>query len=173
MSELTIAERRAAVVAEAKTWIGTPYHSRATIKGVGADCLTFIGAPLSACGEIPPIVYPRYSPSWHMHHSAELYLFGKDDQKGMLHYCDEVPGPPERVPLPADIVLFKFGRTFSHAAIVIEWPLVIHSYIDRKVSPENAETALYLKMLGEGHDKKNIKPRPRRFFVLKQWMEKP
>ena len=29
---------RAAVVAEAIAWLGTPYHHRARIKGVGVDC---------------------------------------------------------------------------------------------------------------------------------------
>ena len=31
-------------------------------------------------------------------------------------------------PLPGDIVLYKFGRCFSHAGIVIAWPQIIHSY---------------------------------------------
>ena len=29
---------RAAVVAAAREWIGTPYHHMADIKGVGCDC---------------------------------------------------------------------------------------------------------------------------------------
>jgi cell wall-associated NlpC family hydrolase len=32
------ASQRAAVVAEAKTWIGTPYHHAADVKGHGVDC---------------------------------------------------------------------------------------------------------------------------------------
>ena len=34
---MTEAETRAAIVAEAMSWIGTPYHSHARIKGVGVD----------------------------------------------------------------------------------------------------------------------------------------
>jgi hypothetical protein len=33
-------------------------------------------------------------------------------------------------PLPGDIALFQFGRCVSHGALVIEWPLVLHAYID-------------------------------------------
>lgn len=33
---------RAAVVALARTWIGTPYHHQASRLGVGADCVGFI-----------------------------------------------------------------------------------------------------------------------------------
>ena len=36
-------------------------------------------------------------------------------------------------PQPADFVVFRFGRTFSHGAIVVEWPIVIHAYIPHGV----------------------------------------
>jgi len=36
-------------------------------------------------------------------------------------------------PRSADFVVFKFGRAFSHGAIVVEWPLIIHSYIPHGV----------------------------------------
>ncbi len=39
---------------------------------------------------------------------------------------------------PADFVVFKFGRTFSHGAIVIAWPLIIHSYIPHGVTLADA-----------------------------------
>ena len=29
---------------------------------------------------------------------------------------------------PGDIALFRFGRTFSHGAIVTDWPRLIHAY---------------------------------------------
>ncbi len=50
--------------------------------------------------------------------SAERYL------EGLLRYAREIAGPP----LPGDIALFRFGRTFSHGAIVVEWPRLIHAY---------------------------------------------
>jgi len=33
---------RAAIVTEARRWIGTPYHHRASLRGVGTDCLGLI-----------------------------------------------------------------------------------------------------------------------------------
>ena len=33
---------RAAVVAAARGWIGTPYHHQASVRGVGADCLGLV-----------------------------------------------------------------------------------------------------------------------------------
>jgi hypothetical protein len=49
-------------------------------------------------------------------------------------FACEIPGPP----LPADFVVFRFGRTFSHGAIVLEWPLIIHSYIPHGVALADA-----------------------------------
>lgn len=33
---------RAAIVAEARAWLGTPYRHQASLKGVGADCLGLV-----------------------------------------------------------------------------------------------------------------------------------
>jgi cell wall-associated NlpC family hydrolase len=46
---------------------------------------------------------------------------------------DEVTGPSERAPLPGDFLLFHFGRSYSHGAIVINWPLCIHAHRDSGV----------------------------------------
>jgi cell wall-associated NlpC family hydrolase len=35
---------------------------------------------------------------------------------------------PVAAPEPGDIALFRFGRTYSHGAIVTEWPRLIHAY---------------------------------------------
>jgi len=111
---------RAAVIVEAKSWIGTPFHHQGRIKGKagGVDCLMFLAEVYEragVCGHIEP---PFYVPDWHMHRDAERYM------EGLLGYAHAIDGPPE----PGDIALFKFGRTFSHGAIVIEWPRIVHAY---------------------------------------------
>lgn len=124
-------EQRLAVVAEARAWIGTPYISAAEIKKVGCDCLTFIVGVFRTMGYVPQsYVVPPYAPDWHMHRSVELYA------DGMLEFCNETTDlfmlSCEK-PKPADIAMWRFGRTYSHAAIVIEWPRVIHAYIGSPV----------------------------------------
>lgn len=73
-----------AVVAEAKSWIGTPYHHMARVKGVGCDCLTLLAAVYHKAGVIPTIEIPYYPPDWHLHRSAERYLYG------LLQYACEL-----------------------------------------------------------------------------------
>jgi cell wall-associated NlpC family hydrolase len=118
-------DQRAHVVEKAMTWLRTPYHHQAAVKGAAADCAMFPLAVYKECGLIPASYQPpAYSSQWHLHRSEELYLIeiekvGAEKSLADIH--------------PADFVIFKFGRTFSHGAIVIRWPLIIHSYIPHGV----------------------------------------
>jgi cell wall-associated NlpC family hydrolase len=117
-------EQRARVIAEAREWIGTPYHHHARVKHGGADCAMFPLAVYQACGVLRQDYQPpEYSVQWHLHRSEELYL------KEIQEFVREITGPPQ----PADFVVFRFGRTYSHGAIVVDWPTVVHSYIPHGV----------------------------------------
>lgn len=113
------ADLRAAIVAEAISWERTPYHPHARIKGVGVDCAQLPIAVYSACGCMPPID-PSYSQQWMMHRDEELYL-GE-----IRRFARDIPLEEVR---PGDLVVWKFGRVYSHSAIVIEAPLVIHAVL--------------------------------------------
>lgn len=110
-------QQRAAVVAEAMTWLRTPYHHQASIKGAGVDCAMILVEVYHACGLIPKIDPRPYPPDWHFHRDEERYL-GWIEQ-----HAHEV-----EIPHPGDIALYKFGRCVSHAAIIINWPTIIHAY---------------------------------------------
>ncbi|MBC2668759.1 C40 family peptidase [Novosphingobium piscinae] len=114
---MTEAEARAAIVAEAMSWIDTPYHHHARIKGVGVDCAQLPAAVYHAVGLIPDL-QPEYSPQWMLHRDEEQYL------AWVRPHAREI----ERDQLePGDLVMWKFGRTYSHSAIVIERPTIIHA----------------------------------------------
>jgi len=116
-------QRRAAVVAEAVSWIGTPFHHAARVKGAGVDCLMLLAEVYERAGISAHIEPPFYVPDWHLHRDAERYM------EGLLHYAQPIAGPPQGPePRPGDIALFRFGRTFSHGAIVTRWPRLIHAY---------------------------------------------
>ena len=112
----------------AKTWIGTPYHHHERVKGVGVDCAMLLCEVYEAAGLVPHIDPGYYPSDWHMHRDDERYL------TWVLQYASEFQDPQ-----PGDIVLYQFGqktsnpinarhtRIISHAAIVVEWPLVIHA----------------------------------------------
>ncbi len=123
MQRLTAAQR-SDIVRAAKEWLGTPYHHHARVKHAGADCAMFPLAVYQECDVLPrDYKPPQYSVQWHLHRSEELYL------KELENFVVEIDTPPQ----PADFIVFRFGRTYSHGAIVVEWPIVIHSYIPHGV----------------------------------------
>jgi cell wall-associated NlpC family hydrolase len=114
--------RRAAVVAEASEWIGTPFHHHAAVKGAGVDCLNLLAEVYRRAGVIEKVAIPHYPQDWHLHRDAERFL------DGLRAHAREIAGPPDGPdPLPGDIALFRFGRCFSHGAIVVAWPRLIHA----------------------------------------------
>jgi cell wall-associated NlpC family hydrolase len=98
---------RAAVVAEARSWIGTPYHHAADVKGHGVDCAMLLVRVYCDLGLIELFDPRPYTRDWFLHRSEERYL------GFLLARSHEV-----RSPGLGDIVLFRVGRCFAHAGIV-------------------------------------------------------
>jgi cell wall-associated NlpC family hydrolase len=156
-------DERRAVVNEAATWIGTPFHHEARIKHAGVDCAQLIYATFRACDLIPEFDVRHYPQDWHLHRGEERYL------SYVLEYADEMPQPSERTPLPADIVLFRFGRAYSHGAIVANWPHLIHAYIRKPVAMDHLDQAAWLKWVWENVKEGKGAQRPFKVFTLKRW----
>jgi cell wall-associated NlpC family hydrolase len=141
--------RRERVVRVAQGWLGTPYHPGGRVKGAGVDCLTLLAEVYHEAGIVPHVDVPYYPHDWHLHRGTERYL------DGLLTYAKEIADGPRM----GDIALWKFGRCYSHGAIVVEWPLVIHAYVGRACVMENVECAGWLSMMGDG-----LTPRPVKLF---------
>lgn len=113
------ADVRTAIVAEARSWVGTPYHHHGRVKGVGVDCAQILLAVYAdALGLAPSFDVGQYSTQWHLHRSEEIYLEWLS--RAGARQVDE--------PQPGDIAMFQFGRTFSHSAIHTGDGLVVHAY---------------------------------------------
>lgn len=129
MTALRTAELRRRVVAEAHTWARTPYHHHGRIKGVGVDCAQILAAVFEAAGIVRRLDLGNYAPQWHLHQGEEVYL-------RWLHVVGATRLAPGLHPQAGDIGVWRFGRTFSHGAIVLEGgadPLLLHAYIGRGV----------------------------------------
>lgn len=109
---------RAALVGAAERWIGTPFHHSARLRNVGIDCVNLLCVVYFEAGLTSHVILPYYVQDWMLHRSEELFLMGMLEQH--LH---EVPAP-----LPGDVALFRYGRCYSHGAIVTQWPELIHSF---------------------------------------------
>lgn len=111
---------RAAIVAEARRWVGTPWKHQGRLHGVGVDCGGLILGVGKALGLVAYNVAPCYGrqPHWAEMHAIMRELF---DEK------------PLAKPVPGDILTFSFTGEPQHLGICTG-DTVIHSYAQlRKV----------------------------------------
>ena len=95
------------MVAEARSWVGTPYHGCADVKGAGVDCGMLLVRVFVDLGLTEPFDPRPYPSDWHLHRSEERYL-GFVFERGR-----EVAEPQ-----PGDVAVFRYGRCYSHGGIV-------------------------------------------------------
>lgn len=108
---------RAAVVAEAISWLGTPWHHGAAVRGAGIDCARLLKAVYVGAGVVTDFPLDSYPADWMLHRDEERFL-------GIVaQYCERIFAP-----LPGDLALWRYFRCYSHGGIVIEWPRVIHAH---------------------------------------------
>lgn len=109
------------IVAEALSWLGTPYRHQASSKGVGCDCLGLIrgvwrslyGNELEAPGD--------YAPDWAEAGGEERLLFGaarKLEPKPLNAFC------------AGDVLIFRWRPHLpaKHAGIAVSQTHFIHAY---------------------------------------------
>lgn len=98
------------------SWLKTPWHHHARVRGAGVDCAQLLIAVYSDAGLIPDFDPGDYPPDWMQHRSEERFL------SFVLARADQVV-----IPEPGDVAIYTVGRCFSHGAIVIAWPQIIHA----------------------------------------------
>ena len=157
------AELRAAIVGEARSWLGTAFHHQGRVKALrgeagqivdqgGVDCAQSIY--LIARASVPHLVPEieaadaNYAVQWNLAKGAEERYLAT-----VLEHAREIPS--ERV-RPGDLALFRFAHAWAHGAIVMPpgFPAIAHA---------NAAAGVFmLDRATEGR----LARRPVRFFTL-------
>ncbi|MDB5502159.1 MAG: putative phage cell wall peptidase NlpC/P60 [Tardiphaga sp.] len=112
---------RAAIVAEAREWIGTRYIHQASVKGVGCDCLGLLRGVWRNCIGVEPETAPPYAPDWAEASGEEALA-----EAALRHLV-----PIGRDEFGAgDILLFRWrdGFVAKHAAIASGEGSMIHAH---------------------------------------------
>ena len=108
------------VVNEAKKWLGARWEHQQCLQYKAADCGMILIDIFATCGIIERPKVEPYPRDWALHQTDERYLgYVEQHCKKVLH----------RSPLPGDIAIWKFGNTYSHGAVVIDWPLILHAQV--------------------------------------------
>ena len=110
-----------AIVAEARSWIGTRYRHQASVKGVGCDCLGLVRGVWRTCiGEEPEQPSP-YTPDW-AEATGDEALADAAFRHLVPIACDAFRA--------GDVLLFRWraGHVAKHAAIAASEDSMIHAH---------------------------------------------
>ncbi|MCW2307886.1 NlpC/P60 family protein [Rhodobium gokarnense] len=122
---------RAAIVAEARAWIGTPYRHQASRKGVGCDCLGLVRGVWRALYGSEPEDVPAYTADWAEAGGTDTLLAAAERHLVTIDVAAAGAG---------DVVLFRWRPHLpaKHAAILVGPGRIVHAHEGRSV----AEAAL-------------------------------
>lgn len=151
LTEAREAALRARLIAEALTWVGTPYRQLGATKGVAVDCAMLLVRAVIDAGIVAPFDPRPYPPLWFLHRSDERYI----DWLGVVA-C------PTETPRAGDIVALQIGRAFAHSGFLIDEAHIVHAFAEDRccnVSPLRHPALRYI-------DRAGTRLRPRRFFDI-------
>jgi len=128
-TQFTESQQRAAVVAEARTWLRTPYHHMGRVKNAGCDCYTLLLEVFLKIGMFTAAMEAEvYPPDWFLHATDDHYKM-----RILRHAREMVESFCSRTEMtqPGNVVLLrasgKRGSIDMHGGIIAEWPKVIHA----------------------------------------------
>lgn len=136
---------RMRLVSAGMSWVATPYRHHCRVKGpgvrgAGVDCAHFLTESHFESGLVQRFDVGRYNHDWHRHQDEERYLAKVEEY---LKRVDDTEAPllerdPDFFTYPGNVIVWKVGRTYSHGALVKQWPVVIHaSFPARSVITED------------------------------------
>lgn len=112
---------RAAIIAEARSWIGTPYRHQGSLRGIGCDCLGLLrGLWRNLIGPEPESP-GAYSPDWAEAGGREALL--EAARRHLVQRADTAFAP-------GDVILFRFRKNVpaKHIGIVTERDRMVHAH---------------------------------------------
>ena len=122
---------RARVLAEARSWIGTPYHHQMSVKGAGCDCLGLVRGVWRALYGPEPEALPPYAPDWSERTAVDTLSQAAGRWLVALDVSQAQPG---------DVLLFRYAPNgfARHCAILSAPDRILHAWRGQSV----CETAL-------------------------------
>ena len=129
-----IAADSEAVIAAARSWLGTPYHDQASLRGVGCDCLGLARGVWRDLIGAEPQAIPPYSRDWGETGVREVLAEGARGMMIEIATAEISPGA---------LVLFRMAprAIAKHVGILTAHDRFIHAYDRLGVIEEALTTA--------------------------------
>lgn len=115
-----MSNHREAIIVEARSWIGTPYHHQASLKCIGADCLGLVRGVWRGVHGYDAETPPAYSRDWAEAAGEETLLAAAGRHMRPIEITDMQPG---------DVLIFRFRATVpaKHAGILTGPDTFVHA----------------------------------------------
>ncbi|AMK18693.1 phage cell wall peptidase [Sphingobium sp. MI1205] len=108
---------RTDIVAEARRWIGTPYHEQASVRGGGCDCKGLVVGVARECG-LPE------ADGFH----ARLSNYGVKVDVRLLRAGLAAELRQVACPRPGDVLLLRVGDKAQHLGLLVDGSRLIHCW---------------------------------------------
>ncbi len=114
-------EYRTAIVAEAVSWVGTPYRHQGSLKGIGCDCLGLVRGVWRAVYGDEPEASPAYTPDWAEASGRETLA-----EAAARHMTAVAVNAAE----VGDVLLFRWRENLpaKHAGILVDAGRFVHAH---------------------------------------------
>ncbi len=115
-----MSNHREAIIAEARSWIGTPYHHQASLKGIGADCLGLVRGVWRSVHGYDAETPPAYSRDWAEAAGEETLLAAAGRHMRPIEIADMKFG---------DVLIFRFRASVpaKHVGILMSATAFVHA----------------------------------------------
>lgn len=137
-------QRRAALVATASHWFGTPFHPHAAIQRGGVDCVWLAARIYIECGAIAEFNPPPYTMDGGSHNELSQVLAWLNQSNRFLQVLES----GVKLKLEAgDLLCFRMGRVEHHVGVVLTESTFIHSVRVHGVTESHLNDSTWHKRL--------------------------
>lgn len=118
---------RTEIIAEARSWLGTPYLHQASVKQAGCDCLGLVRGIWRAFYGAEPRAIEPYTPDWAERFGRETLVEAARESLTEIDQSTAQPG---------DVIIFRMApdAPAKHCAILSAPDRIIHAYWGRAVT---------------------------------------
>jgi len=110
---------RAAIVTEARRWLGTPWKHQASLRGVGTDCIGLVAGVARELGMDAAEAFER---------AREYHGYGREPDPRLIALgCASFLDPADAPARAGDVLVLRFRTEPQHFALVTERG-IIHAY---------------------------------------------